>query len=110
MVPTPPASRVRWLILSLIFLATTINYVDRIMFGVLMPKIRESMPIDAETYGRLTAAFELAYSIGFLIMGKFVDKFGTKLGYAVATIWWSAASVFHAFDSRGKVTRFAQAK
>ena len=55
MVPTPPASRVRWLILSLIFLATSINYVDRIMFGVLMPKIRESMPIDAETYGRLTA-------------------------------------------------------
>ncbi len=97
MVPTPPASRVRWLILSLIFLATTINYVDRIMFGVLMPKIRESMTIDAETYGRLTASFELAYSIGFLIMGKFVDKFGTKLGYAVATIWWSAASIFHAF-------------
>ena len=53
MVPTPPASRVRWLILSLIFLATTINYVDRIMFGVLMPKIRESMTIDAETYGKL---------------------------------------------------------
>ena len=92
-----PASRVRWLILALIFLATTINYVDRIMFGVLMPKIRESMTIDAQTYGYLTAAFELAYAVGFLAMGKFIDKFGTRLGYAVATIWWSIASVLHAF-------------
>ena len=91
------ASRIRWYILSLIFLATTINYLDRIMFGFLMPKIRESMAVDDVMYGRLTAAFELAYTIGFLAMGKFIDRYGTKLGYAVATLWWSLASIFHAF-------------
>ena len=81
--------------LALIFLATTINYLDRIMFGFLMPKIRQDMVIDDVMYGRLTASFEAAYTIGFLIMGKVVDRYGTRIGYMAATIWWSIASAAH---------------
>ena len=89
------ATRIRWWMLALIFLATTINYLDRIMFGFLMPKIRQDMVIDDVMYGRLTASFEAAYTIGFLIMGKVVDRYGTRIGYMAATIWWSIASAAH---------------
>lgn len=90
-----PPTRVRWWILSLLFLATTINYLDRIAFGILVPEIRKDMLIDDPTYGRLTLAFEMTYMIGFLIMGKFVERYGTRIGYAVAVLWWSVAAVLH---------------
>lgn len=89
-------SRVRWWILSLLFLATTINYLDRIAFGFLIPEVRKDMAVDEKTYGFLTMAFEMAYMVGFLAMGKFIDRFGTKIGYAVAIVWWSAAALLHA--------------
>jgi ACS family hexuronate transporter-like MFS transporter len=91
-----PATRVRWWILALLFLATTINYLDRIAFGFLIPEIRKDVPVDEITYGRLTFAFEIAYTAGFLLMGKFVDRFGTRVGYAVSIAWWSAAALLHA--------------
>lgn len=94
--PHGSMTRVRWWILTLLFLATTINYLDRIAFGFLIPEIRKEMHIDDRTYGNLTFSFELAYTIGFLIMGKFIDKFGTRLGYAAAIVWWSAAALLHA--------------
>ena len=100
MMPSGPVNakptRVRWWILTLLFLATTINYMDRIAFGFLVPEIRKDMVLDERTYGYLTSAFEFAYMIGFLLMGKFIDRFGTKIGYAVSIAWWSAAALFHA--------------
>lgn len=90
-----PPTRVRWWILSLLFFATTINYLDRIAFGVLIPEIRKDMVIDDPTYGRLTLAFEMTYMIGFLIMGKFIQRFGSRVGYAVAALWWSVAALLH---------------
>lgn len=89
-------TRVRWWILTLLFLATTINYLDRIAFGFLIPEIRKDMKIDETTYGYLTSCFEITYTIGFLLMGKFVDRFGTRVGYAVSIVWWSAAALLHA--------------
>lgn len=91
-----PQTHVRWWILVLLFLATTINYMDRIAFGFLVPEIRKDMVLDDVMYGRMTAAFEMAYMFGFLGMGKLIDRYGTKIGYAVAIAWWSAAALFHA--------------
>ncbi|MBI1789787.1 MAG: MFS transporter [Acidobacteria bacterium] len=87
-------------VLTLLFLATTINYLDRIVFSVLIPIIRGEMHLNDKDYGYLTGAFQFAYTVGFLIAGKFVDRFGVKIGYAVAIVWWSVAAGLHAL-SRG---------
>jgi ACS family hexuronate transporter-like MFS transporter len=83
--------------LALVFFATTINYLDRIVFSVLNSVISLEMHIDDATYGNINAAFQAAYTIGFLIAGKFVDRWGTKVGYAVSIAWWSVAAALHAF-------------
>lgn len=87
----------RWWILSLVFCATTINYLDRIVFSVLATEIRKELHFDDKIYGYLTASFQLAYTVGFLFMGKLIDRWGTRMGYAVATAWWSIAAALHAF-------------
>jgi ACS family hexuronate transporter-like MFS transporter len=92
-------SRVRWYMLALVFFATTINYLDRILFSVLIPVIREEMHISDQDYGYINGAFQIAYTIGFLFVGKFIDRFGTKLGYTVSLIWWSIAAMCHAISS-----------
>lgn len=81
--------------LALLFFATTINYLDRIVFSVLIPVIRQEMHISDEHYGYVNGAFQAAYMIGFLFMGKFIDRFGTRIGYAVAISWWSIAAGLH---------------
>ena len=78
------------------FFATTINYLDRIVFSVLIPVIRQEMHINDEAYGWLTGAFTGAYTLGFLAAGKFIDRFGTRIGYAAAIVWWSIAAALHA--------------
>lgn len=89
----------RWRILALLFLATTINYLDRIVFSVLIPVIREEMHISSQQYGYLTGAFTGAYTIGFLLAGKFIDRYGTRMGYSVAIVWWSVAAALHALSA-----------
>lgn len=95
-VPSETRTRVRWWVLSLLFFATTINYLDRIVFSVLIPVIREEMHISPIQYGYVNGAFQIAYTVGFLFMGKYIDKIGTRIGYAVAIAWWSLAAVLHA--------------
>jgi MFS transporter, ACS family, hexuronate transporter len=70
----------RWVVLSLLFAATTINYLDRIVLGIMLPEIRKEMQLDNEAYGFITGAFQIAYTAGFLLAGKFIDRFGTKIG------------------------------
>ncbi len=82
--------------LVLVFFATTINYLDRIVFSVLNSVISAEMHIDDQAYGNINAAFQAAYTVGFLIAGKFIDRFGTKVGYAVSIAWWSVAAALHA--------------
>jgi len=89
-------SRVRWWILALIFFATTINYLDRIVFSVLIPVIRKDLGLNDQEYGLVNGAFQAAYTVGFLFMGKLVDRHGTRIGYAVAIAWWSLAAMLHA--------------
>jgi MFS transporter, ACS family, hexuronate transporter len=87
---------VRWRILALLFFATTINYLDRILFSVLIPVIRQDIHLTDLQYGDLTGWFTLAYTIGFLVAGTFIDRFGTRIGYATAIVWWSIAAGLHA--------------
>lgn len=97
--PTSVATRYRWWILALLTLATTINYLDRIALGFLVPEIRKDMTLDDPTYGSITSAFEFTYMIGFLVMGKFVERFGTRTGYAVSVFGWSLAAMLHAIPA-----------
>ncbi len=89
-------TRYRWSILALLFLVTTNNYLDRIVFSVLIPVIRDDLHISTEQYGYVTAAFKTAYMIGFLVAGRFIDTYGTRLGYAISIVFWSVAAVLHA--------------
>jgi ACS family hexuronate transporter-like MFS transporter len=88
--------RVRWSICALLFFATTINYVDRSVLGVLAPLLRTEIGWSDYEYGNISAAFTLAYAIGFLFAGWFIDRFGTRIGYALYLIVWSLAAAGHA--------------
>src|ERR1700722_14826846 len=82
----------RWWILALLFLATLINYMDRTIFAVLVPVMRGDLHIDDRIYGYLTGAFLAAYTVGYLVMGRVVDRLGTKTGFALAAGAWSIAA------------------
>jgi ACS family hexuronate transporter-like MFS transporter len=86
----------RWLICALIFFATTINYVDRAVLGVLAPTLRTEIGWTDQEYGYISAAFTLAYAIGFLFAGWFIDRVGTRIGYALYLTIWSFAAAAHA--------------
>jgi ACS family hexuronate transporter-like MFS transporter len=91
----------RWWILALLFFATTINYLDRIVFSVLIPVIRQEMHITDQEYGYINAAFQIFYTVGFLFAGGLIDKWGTRLGYAVSIAWWSLAAAGHVIAGSG---------
>ena len=93
-------TRYRWLFLGLLFLGTSLNYMDRIIFSVLMPVIRKDIPISDKEYGYLTAAFQAAYGIGNLALGKLVDASGGRIGYMLSVGWWSIAAACHALSQR----------
>jgi ACS family hexuronate transporter-like MFS transporter len=95
--------RARWTILALLLASTTLNYLDRAILGVLLPVIREEIPIDSATYGSIQAAFQLAYTAGALACGAFLDRYGTRIGMAATVGVWSAAAFLH-----GLVTAPAQ--
>jgi ACS family hexuronate transporter-like MFS transporter len=86
----------RWTICSLVFFATTINYLDRQVIALLKPYLEKAFNWNAGDYADIEIAFKFAYAIGMLGVGRIVDKLGTKIGYAVATGLWSVAAVLHA--------------
>ena len=94
--PPPWYVSYRWLICALLFFATTINYVDRAVLGVLAPTLRAELHWTDQQYGNINAAFTLAYAIGFLFAGWFIDRVGTRIGYTVYLIVWSLAAAAHA--------------
>ncbi len=87
---------IRWFILSLLFLATTILYIDRSALGILAPDLQRSIGWNEEQYGLINTAFMIAYAICFLVMGTIVDRIGTKKGYMVSIGIWSLATAAHA--------------
>ncbi len=86
----------RWTICTLLFLATTINYLDRQVLSLLQPILAEEFHWNDSDYGTITAIFSLAYAISMLFAGRFIDKLGTKKGYAWAIAVWSLAAMLHA--------------
>ncbi|MEO8822732.1 MAG: MFS transporter, partial [Ginsengibacter sp.] len=86
----------RWTICSLLFFATTINYLDRSVISLLKNDLEIRFNWTESDYSDIVIAFQLSYAIGMLIAGRFIDKVGTKVGYAVALALWSFASMGHA--------------
>jgi ACS family hexuronate transporter-like MFS transporter len=93
----PPGFGYRWTILSLLFFATTINYVDRGVIGLLAPTLQTELHWSEQDYASTAQWFTFAYAIGFLGAGRFLDWIGVKKGYAAALIWWSLAAMSTAF-------------
>lgn len=89
------ASRVRWWIVALLFYATALCYLDRIVFSFLAPEIRGELHFTAQAYGYLTGAFQIAYAVGFLFSGRWIDRVGTRIGFATTMAWWCIAIAFH---------------
>jgi len=88
-------TRVRWWMLALLFFATTVNYLDRIVFSFLAPEIRKEIHFTPEVYGYVTSAFQITYMVGFLFAGRWIDRVGTRIGYAVAVFLWTIAAALH---------------
>ena len=88
--------RYRWRICALLFWATTVNYIDRMVLGVLAPSLGHALGWTQEDYGYIVAAFQGAYAIGLLFSGRLIDKLGTRIGYAISIAVWSVAAMSHA--------------
>ncbi len=86
----------RWAIVALLFFATTVNYFDRFLMGILAPLLETEIGWTEQEYGYIIAAFQLAYGIGTLLMGYFIDRVGTRVGLGIAVVLWSIASMLHA--------------
>lgn len=89
----------RWTICALLFMATTINYIDRQVIGILAPTLQKEIGWTPLDYGYIVTAFQAAYAIGLLVFGRFIDKVGTKIGYLVSLSVWSVAAMAHALVS-----------
>ena len=87
----------RWTICSLVFFATTINYLDRAVISLLKKTLSAELQWTETDYGNIVIAFQLSYAFGLLGAGRLIDKLGTKIGYGLATFLWSIAAVAHAF-------------
>jgi len=86
----------RWTIVALLFVATTINYVDRQILGILAPTLSRELHWSETAYGDVVSWFSLAYALGFLAAGRLLDRIGVKRGLGGAVVAWSLASMAHA--------------
>src|SRR5689334_14652962 len=96
---TQTATRVgtfRWVICGLLFLAATINYIDRQVIGILKSTLQAQFGWSEIDYSDIVFAFQLAYAIGFIFAGRLMDRVGTKIGFSLALTVWSLAAVAHA--------------
>src|SRR5689334_19109936 len=92
----PRIGNFRWVICALLFFATTINYVDRQVLGLLAPMLQTKIGWNEIQYGYIVMAFQWAYAIGLLLMGRVIDRIGTRIGYALAIAIWSLSAMGHA--------------
>jgi MFS transporter, ACS family, hexuronate transporter len=85
----------RWVVCSLLFFATTINYLDRQVMGYLKPTLEIEFGWSEKDYSYIVMAFTAAYAFGLLVFGRIIDKIGSKLGYTVSITIWSIAAMLH---------------
>ena len=100
--------RFRWRICALLFAATTLNYLDRQVLGVLAPDLTRLFGWSEIDYSNIVTAFQAAYAIGLLSAGAIIDKLGTRIGYALTICIWSLAAMSHALAA--SVFGFAAAR
>jgi ACS family hexuronate transporter-like MFS transporter len=90
-----PRGRVRWIVCGLLFAATSINYMDRQVLGLLKPLITHDLQWSEIQYSNVVACFTAAYAIGLLLTGRMIDKLGTRIGYAIIMGVWSLSAMSH---------------
>lgn len=98
----------RWLIVAMLFFATTINYLDRQIIGLLKPTLEAEFAWSETDFAHIVMAFTAAYAIGLLSFGWLIDRIGTKAGYSWSVIIWSVSGMFHALAR--SVTGFSIAR
>jgi ACS family hexuronate transporter-like MFS transporter len=111
--PGARLGRVRWTICAMLFAATSINYMDRQVISILKPTLmrpiaEHGIGLTEVGYGHISAAFMIAYAVGLLVAGRFVDKVGTRIGYMVIMAIWSLSAMGHALANT--VFEFAVAR
>jgi ACS family hexuronate transporter-like MFS transporter len=94
--PGARLGRVRWTICAMLFVATSINYMDRQVLSILKPTLEHSIGMTELDYGHIVGLFTFAYAVGLLAAGRFVDKVGTRIGYIVIMAVWSLSAMGHA--------------
>lgn len=98
--PSPPVTKThsnfRWAICLLLFFATTINYIDRQILSLIKPILDDQLHWTDTQFGAVNSAFQAAYAVSLLFFGWFIDKYGTRIGYAVSIAAWSLAAAGHA--------------
>lgn len=85
----------RYTVMGLLFLATTINYIDRQIIGLLKPILEVEFKWTEKDYGDIVFWFQLMYAVGFILSGRFIDKVGAKIGYGIAVFAWSLAAMLN---------------
>ena len=93
----PPRFGYRWTVCALLFVVTTINYVDRQVLGILAPTLQTELQWSETDYGDVVSWFSLVYAFGFLVAGRLLDRIGVRRGFAIAVVTWSVAAIGHAF-------------
>jgi len=86
----------RWVICALLFFAATINYIDRQVIGILKPTLQTEIGWNELDYSYVVMAFQAAYAIGLLGIGRFIDRVGTRKGFSISIIFWSVSAMGHA--------------
>jgi ACS family hexuronate transporter-like MFS transporter len=95
-IPPPRDGGYRWTICGLLFFATTINYIDRAVLGVLKPLLDAELGWSQVDYGWMVTAFQLTYALGYAAGGRLMDRIGVRIGFALAVTVWSGAAMAHA--------------
>lgn len=98
----------RWVVCAVLFCATTINYIDRQLLGILAPTLQSGLGWSERDYGFIVASFQAAYALGLVCCGSIIDRFGSRLGLTVAVAIWSIASMAHGWA--GSVLQFSAAR
>src|SRR6267154_1109396 len=89
----------RWVICGLLLLGTTKNYMDRWVLSALKTTLQHDLGWNEINYSNVVFAFQAAYAVGMLVVGRFIDRVGTRLGYDIVMIFWSFASMAHAIGT-----------
>src|ERR1700761_7296395 len=92
----PEKTNYRGVVCALLFFATTINYIDRQVIGLLKPTLEAAFKWTESDYGYIVASFTACYALGYVIFGGFIDRIGSKMGYTISIIVWSVAATLHA--------------